>query len=93
VDYRGGECLNPDASIAFFRSHIHPDQLALPLGWFVTQELAAKIATSAIPSHAFKYREKGNDNENDISVLIYHFDLSLYDPSSPLKIDELLGSP
>jgi hypothetical protein len=90
----GGECLNPDASIGFFRSHIRPDEIGLALGWYTSSELAAKIATSAIPSHAFNYRAEGNDNDNDISMLIYHFDLSLYDPSSPLKkIDKLLGSP
>ena len=79
--------------MGFFRSHIRPDELNLPLGWYISPDLATKVATSAIPSHAFDYWAEGNDNDNDIARLIYHFDLSLYDPCSAQKIENLLGSP
>ncbi|MBY3397366.1 hypothetical protein HFN88_32540 [Rhizobium laguerreae] len=91
---RGGECMmNLKASMGFFLSAISPGDLELPLGWYISQEKVRSIAEQAIPSQAFDYLVEENDNENDISRLIYHFDLRLYGADANPKVEELLGAP
>ena len=90
----GGECVSrPDGSIGFLTSHISPDALNLPLGWYLSRDHVKQIEREAVPAQAFNYRAQGNDNRNDMSILAYHFDTSLYGDDATLKIDDLLGSP
>ncbi|MER9791699.1 hypothetical protein [Mesorhizobium sp. M0213] len=91
---RGGECISkPGGSLGFFVSYVSAKELELPLGWYISAEKIKRIEEQAVPAHAFSYRTEGNDNDNDISRLIFHLDMSLYGDDAELKVEDLLGSP
>lgn len=89
----GGVCLNPHASQGFFRSQIEPDELGLPLGWYISREMAEATAAAAVPEALFRYRAQPDEIANDLANLIFHFDLPLYAPGALPSADDLIGSP
>jgi hypothetical protein len=89
-----GECAaHTEASLGFFRSTVSPDELKLPLGWFMSENAVRRLSAAAIPVEAFDYKAGPENNQNDIAPLIHHLDVSLFAKGAKPSVEELLGPP
>ncbi|MER9586217.1 hypothetical protein [Mesorhizobium sp. M0276] len=90
----GAECYSdPNGSFGFFRNDISPVKLSLPLGWYMSQSSFKSILDNSIPDALFDYHKTRREADNDLELLIFHFDPDLYKQGADPSIDDLFPSP
>lgn len=89
----GSECASePGSSIGMFRNEVHPEAWDLPLGWFMSGENFNKILDGTANQRYFDYRRRRNAAMTETELMIYHLDLSLYDPEASPSLGELMSN-